>query len=117
MPLLVKNNFFSLTLFQCRFYKNIDASKIDCTKKFINFYYPKIGVRHSNGPLTCIIVLVYSAHRRTRKTHTKEYISVIEGTAPPCVFQTFAHPTSPCSVCSTLQLPDCLTEQAGGEVG
>ena len=44
-------------------------------------------------------------------------VLVIEGTAPPCVFQTFAHPTSPCSVCSILQLPDCLTEQAGGEVG
>ena len=47
-----------------------------------------------------------------------EYVSVIEGTAPPCVFKTFAHPTSPCSVCSILQLPDCLTEQAGrGWVG
>ena len=34
---------------------------------------------------------------------SKEYISVIEGTAPPCVFQTFAHQTSPCSVCSILQ--------------
>ena len=32
------------------------------------------------------------------------------------VLQTFAHPTSPCSVCRILQLPDCLTE-AGGEVG
>ena len=53
-----------------------------------------------------------------RRTFTKEYISVIDGTAPPCVLQTFAHPTSPCSVCSILlQLPDCLTEQAGGEVG
>ena len=41
----------------------------------------------------------------------------MEGTAPPCVFQTFAHPTSPYSVCRILQLPDCLTEQAGGEVG
>ena len=47
---------------------------------------------------------------------SKEYISLIEGTAPPCVFQAFAHPTSPCSVCSILQLPDCLTEQ-GVEVG
>ena len=47
----------------------------------------------------------------------KEYILVWEWTAPPCFFQTFAHPTSPCSVCSILQLPDCLTEQAGGEVG
>ena len=28
----------------------------------------------------------------------QEYISVIEGTAPTCVFQTFAHHTSPCSV-------------------
>ena len=38
---------------------------------------------------------------------------------PPCVFRTFAQATSPCSVCSTgiLQLPDCLTEQAWGEVG
>ena len=45
---------------------------------------------------------------------TKEYILVRERTAPPCVFQTFAHPTSPFSVCSILQLPDCLTEQAQG---
>ena len=29
--------------------------------------------------------------------HTKEHILVRERTAPPCVFQTFAHPTSPCS--------------------
>ena len=42
---------------------------------------------------------------------------MIEGTAHPCVFQTFAHPTSLCSVCSILQLPDCLTEQSRGEVG
>ena len=48
---------------------------------------------------------------------SKEYILVRERTEPPCVFQTFAHPTSPCSVCSILQLPDCLTEQAGGEDG
>ena len=48
---------------------------------------------------------------------SKEYILVRKQTAPPCVFQTLAHPTSPCSVCSILQLPDCLTEQAGGEVG
>ena len=34
-----------------------------------------------------------------------------------CIHQTFAHPTSPCSVCRILQLPDCLTEEAGGEVG
>ena len=32
------------------------------------------------------------------KSVTKEYISVIEGTAPPCVFQIFAHPTSRCSL-------------------
>ena len=44
---------------------------------------------------------------------TEEYILVRERTAPPCVFHTFAHPTSP----SILQLPDCVTEQAGGEVG
>ena len=48
---------------------------------------------------------------------SKEYLLVRERTAPPCVFQAFAHPTSPCSVCSILQLPDCLTEQEGGEIG
>ena len=40
----------------------------------------------------------------------KEYILVTERTAPPCVFQTFAHPTSP--ALSILQLPDYLTEQS-----
>ena len=40
-----------------------------------------------------------------------------DSTPPPRVFQTFAHPTSPYSVYSILQLPDCLTEQAGGEDG
>ena len=59
-------------------------------------------------------VLQYTVQNST--VHTKEYILVRERTAPPCVFQTFAHPTSPCSVCRILQLPDCLTEQAGGEV-
>ena len=34
----------------------------------------------------------------------KEYISVTEETAPPCVFRTFAHPTSP---------PTCSVRQSG----
>ena len=58
-----------------------------------------------------------SVHERNPLGVTKEYILVRERTAPPSIFQTFAHPTSPCFVCSILQLPDCLTEQAGGEVG
>ena len=33
---------------------------------------------------------------RKKCTSTKEYILVREQTAPSCVFQTFAHPTSPC---------------------
>ena len=38
--------------------------------------------------------------------HTKEHILVRERTAPPCVFQTIAHPTSPCSaVYSNVQSP------------
>ena len=43
----------------------------------------------------------------------KEYILVREQTAPPPrVFKTSAHQTSPYSVGSILQRPDCLTEQA-----
>ena len=50
---------------------------------------------------------------------TKEYISVIEGTAPPIVFQTFDSPNlSPAqSAVYSILLPACLTEQRRGEVG
>ena len=47
----------------------------------------------------------------------KEYILVIEGTAPPCVFQTFDSPNLSPLCLQYTPLPDCLTEQAGGEVG
>ena len=48
---------------------------------------------------------------------TKEYILVRERTAPPCVFQTFAHPTSSpaCSVRQSGSWSILQTEQ--GEVG
>ena len=38
---------------------------------------------------------IFEVERGGQKREIKEYISVIDGTAPPCVFQTFAHPTSP----------------------
>ena len=58
----------------------------------------------------------YRVHLQYCTQRIYEYISDRRDSTP-CVFQTFAHPTSPCSVCRILQLPDCLTEQAAREVG
>ena len=46
-----------------------------------------------------VIIIVDSFLSLAINVVTKEYILVREWTAPPCVFQTFAHPTSPCSFC------------------
>ena len=48
--------------------------------------------------------LTYRKPINCSKKHTQRiYISdTVEGTAPPCVFQTFAHPTSP-AACSVRQ--------------
>ena len=78
------------------------------------------GLQYWNLGIVDVHCIVHSAavlSGAVERTNQRIYISVIEWTAPPCVFQTFAHPTSTCSVCSILQLPDCLTELAGGEVG
>ena len=45
-----------------------------------------------------------TCNRASWNVKTKEYISVIEGTAPPFVFQTFAHSTSsPACLCQTVR--------------
>ena len=48
---------------------------------------------------------------------TKEYILVIEGTAPPCVLQTFAHPTSPCLLCQTVRVLGVFCRQSKERLG
>ena len=48
--------------------------------------------------------VLFSGQIYIKTPWTKEYILVRERTAPPCVFQTFAHPTSP---------PACSVRQSG----
>ena len=49
--------------------------------------------------------------------HQRIYTSDIRDSTPLRLPNICPPKTSPCSVCSILQLPDCLTEQAAGEVG
>ena len=113
----------------CRYLSNLQLYQVRGLNSLMN--PPKnITLRNSYSTKLCFLLvqffvpntkmpslLQFSARIILFSAATKEYILVRERTAPPCVFRTFAHPTSPCSVCSILQLPDCLTEQAAGEVG
>ena len=101
-------------------------------------YFPRLYFRFrcNSSSVKRILTSVFSPFRLQTVSHKQKrilkrfldqrgeglsqriYISVRrDSTPPPCVFQTFAHPASPCSVCSILQLPDYLTEQAGERLG
>ena len=53
------------------------------------------------------------AFLRKLNVGVKEYLSMIKGQHRPSSYKDMTHPTSLRSVCSILQLPDRLTEQAG----
>ena len=76
-----------------------------CNSMVSNFVkYKNLWRKKSLDTAHKLCVSVFS-HWLYCTVYTKEYILVTERTAPPCFFQTFAHPTS----LSILQLPECLT--------